>query len=193
MAKSQKSQEASATAIMADLERLARLMRQGSFAQGLNPVQWEALRYLAMANHFSNAPMAVAQYLGATKGTVSQTVAALAKKGLLVKHQRGSDARSLALSLTPEGNNLLANDPALVTTGEIARLGPKTAKRFAKALEELLAAHIEKQHQQRFGTCQPCRFSRKSKTGEDGIYCTFFKTEVPDGETRKLCYAFAPE
>ena len=32
------------------LERLARLMRQTGHAAGLNPVQWEALRYLARAN-----------------------------------------------------------------------------------------------------------------------------------------------
>ena len=59
------------------LERLARLMRAREHEDGLNPAQWEALRFLSRANRFSNAPGALTRYLGATKGTVSQTLMAL--------------------------------------------------------------------------------------------------------------------
>ena len=44
------------------LERLARLMRQRGHGHGLNPAQWEALRYLQRANRLSNTPGALARY-----------------------------------------------------------------------------------------------------------------------------------
>src|SRR5436190_7638078 len=98
-------------AIAIALERLARLMRAGEHGDGLNPAQWEALRYLARANRFSNAPGALTKYLGATKGTISQTVMALERKGLVSKSRRESEKRSVSLVLTPKGEALLAGDP----------------------------------------------------------------------------------
>src|SRR3546814_13923422 len=56
------------------LDRLSRLTRELQFVDGLNPAQWEALRFLATANKYSRSPTALAEYLGATKGTVSQTL-----------------------------------------------------------------------------------------------------------------------
>ncbi len=63
------------------IERLDRLVRSGESGHGLNPAQWEALRYLARANRFSRNPAALADYLGSTRGTVSQTLIALEQKG----------------------------------------------------------------------------------------------------------------
>ena len=78
------------------LERLARVMRAREHEDGLNPAQREALRYLARANRFSNTPGALTRYLGATKGTISQTVMALERKGLIAKAAR--DARKSVAS-----------------------------------------------------------------------------------------------
>jgi predicted transcriptional regulator len=58
------------------IDRLERLTRAGE-GLGLNPAQWEALRFLARANRFSRSPAAVADYLASTRGTVSQTLIAL--------------------------------------------------------------------------------------------------------------------
>ena len=66
------------------IDRLGRLMRSGEHAGDLNPAQWEALRYLARANRFSRTPAALAQYLGSTRGTVSQTLIALEDHGRIV-------------------------------------------------------------------------------------------------------------
>ena len=66
--------------IMWPLERLARIMRAREHEGGLNPAQWEALRYLSRANRFSDSPGALTRYLGATKGTISQTLMALERK-----------------------------------------------------------------------------------------------------------------
>nr|MBA3613554.1 MarR family transcriptional regulator [Nitrospirales bacterium] len=60
------------------LERLTNLQRMEARAfglrYGLQPVQMEALTYLTQCNRYSNTPQAVAEYLGLTKGTVSQSL-----------------------------------------------------------------------------------------------------------------------
>lgn len=65
------------------IERIARLMQAEEQKGPLNPAQWEALRYLAKANRFSRTPAALAEYLGSTRGTVSQTLIALEKRTAL--------------------------------------------------------------------------------------------------------------
>jgi DNA-binding MarR family transcriptional regulator len=93
------------------LERLTRLIRADEHTGDLNPAQWSALRYLSRCNRFSNAPAALTRYLGATKGTVSQTLIALERKGLIEKSVRPGEARSVILSLTEEGEKRLLADP----------------------------------------------------------------------------------
>ena len=65
------------------IDRLGRMTRELQYVDGLNPAQWEALRYLNRANRYSRTPGGVADFLGATKGTISQTVSALESKGLI--------------------------------------------------------------------------------------------------------------
>ena len=120
------------------LERLARVMRAREHEDGLNPAQREALRYLARANRFSNTPGALTRYLGATKGTISQTVMALERKGLIAKAAR--DARkSVRLTLTDKGRETLASDPWIELEAAVEELGGKTRRRMQRGLEQLLA------------------------------------------------------
>ncbi|MCP4325394.1 MAG: MarR family transcriptional regulator, partial [Alteromonadales bacterium] len=57
------------------IERLANLLRQeirlAGKELGLQPVQQEALYYLSICNKYSDTTLAVTEYLGLTKGTVS--------------------------------------------------------------------------------------------------------------------------
>lgn len=62
------------------IDRLDRLARNGEVSGDLNPAQWEALRFVSRANRFSRTPAALAEYLGSTRGTVSQTLIALEKR-----------------------------------------------------------------------------------------------------------------
>jgi len=65
------------------IERLARVSAADEWADDLNPTQKAALAYLARANQYSRSPSQVAEFLAATRGTVSQTLKALARKGLI--------------------------------------------------------------------------------------------------------------
>ncbi len=169
------------------VERLARLIRQQGFHEGLNPAQWEALRYVSRANRFSNSPGALAQYLGSTKGTVSQTILSLEKKGLIGKVVSPADARVVLLALTPKGQELLARDPLLSLATEIGALSGKTARRFARGVDQILRGQISRQKQIDFGGCKSCRHWR-DRSGEDALSrCMYFNVQMSKEDLGKLC------
>ena len=169
---------------LAQLERLARLMRSVSHTEGLNAAQWEALRYLARANSYSNSPGALTKYLGATKGTTSQTVLSLIKKGAIAKSLRGNDGRSVVLILSDVGQKILDRDPLVRLEKAIANLGDKTSKRFSKGLLELLQIEVSGQGEPNFGNCTSCVHA-SDKSGE--VWCKELNANISADEALKLC------
>ena len=181
---------ASGDMIVWPLERLSRLMRAKKHEDGLNPAQWEALRYLARANRFSNSPGALTRYLGATKGTISQTVKALERKGFVTKAERESERRSITLELTDKGAEALSRDPWSALSAAADDLGGKTRRRLAKGLRELLDEELKKGSHQSFGLCTSCRYFREK--GRDGDargphQCMFFDQPLAAADSQKIC------
>jgi DNA-binding MarR family transcriptional regulator len=168
------------------LERLARLLRQTGHAQGLNPVQWEALRYLARCNALSHSPGAMARYLGSTKGTVSQTLKSLSAKGLVRKQVVEKDNRGVSLYLTEAGLAVLAEDAGHVLQSDISELSDKTRRRFDRALSILLEQQRLRQGEPSFGTCEDCRFYREASTGM-AAHCMKVNATVTAEETTLIC------
>ena len=180
------------TEILAPLERLARLMRAGEHEGGLNPAQWEALRYLSRANRFSNSPIALTRFLGSTKGTVSQTIKALERKGYIAKGPRENEGRSINLSLTPKGSAALKNDPLAAFSKSLDDLSGKNRRRLAKGLAELLETELKRREQPSFGTCPSCRYFReKGREADDGgpHSCMYFDVALSEVETQFICIA----
>lgn len=171
---------------LAKLERLARLLRQSGHAKGLNPVQWEALRYLARCNVLSHSPGAMAKYLGSTKGTVSQTVMALEKKGFVSKQVDAKDQRGVELYLTEAGRALLADDDLNVVKADIAELSDKTRRRFDRALDALLEQARLRGGEPQFGTCLTCRYYREASSGL-AAHCMKVNAAVTSAETSLIC------
>ena len=175
------------------LERLARVMRAREHEGGLNPAQREALRYLARANRFSNTPGALTRYLGATKGTISQTVMALERKGLITKAARNAK-KAVHLTLTEQGLAVLARDPWVELAAEAEELGGKTKRRMQRGLEELLAHALTRAGLASFGTCASCRFFREK--GRDGDakgphLCMLFEEALSDDDASRICVEHA--
>jgi DNA-binding MarR family transcriptional regulator len=173
-------------ASLAKLERLARLLRQAGHAKGLNPVQWEALRYLARCNALSHSPGAMARFLSTTKGTMSQTIKALEKKGLVSKQVDPKDSRGVLLFLTDEGKQRLADDDQQVVKADIDELSDKTRKRFDRALDELLEQARLRQGEPSFGTCLSCRYYREATTGM-AAHCMKVNATVSAAEISLIC------
>ncbi len=148
-------------------ERLSRIVRSLQHAEGLIPAQWEALRYVAQANRDSRRPGALAEFLGSTRGTVSQTLIALEKKGLIKRQTGAGDGRSVTLELTPAGRLLVANDPI----GELERaagaLGADVRYDLLTGLMALLRNIQSQNATEAINVCQTCRyFLDQSKIGK---------------------------
>src|SRR5690606_7500665 len=79
------------------LERVSSLfrsqIREHASEHGLKLVQLEALIFFSTANRYSDTVGALTEYLGVTKGTVSQTVMALERRGLVEKVPDPNDGR----------------------------------------------------------------------------------------------------
>ena len=177
-------------AVVWPLERLARLMRAREHDDGLNPAQWEALRYLDRANRFSNSPGALTQYLGATKGTISQTVISLERKGFIAKSVREGEKRSVVLALTAHGKAVLEKDPWKQIADSAGELGNKTRRRLAKGLKEMLAAELARGQLKSFGLCTTCRFFREKGRSADSAgphHCMLLNVPLSTADSQRIC------
>jgi DNA-binding MarR family transcriptional regulator len=139
------------------IDRLARLARTGRQQSDVVPAQREALSYLARANRFSRTPSALAIYLGVTKGTVSQTVIALERRGYLTKTANPADARSVRLDLTGRGRDALFEVPVEPLARAMQSLPAARRTEIDSALVTLLSSMIAETGGRPFGLCKLCR------------------------------------
>ena len=125
------------------VERLGNLMRtemrKAGSDESLQPVHLQALIYLSKANRYSNTPQALADYLGLTKGTVSQTLLLLDRRGLIERFEDDIDRRVVRLRLSSAGEQLLAEaQPALAWQNATRNISPNRIRNATSALREAL-------------------------------------------------------
>ena len=169
------------------IERLARVLQNDGHSDGLKPTQWEVLRYLSRANRFSRTPGAVTAYLGMTKGTVSQTVLALERKGLVGKTIAAADQRSIQLELTRKGRNTLRNDPAALFEEAAASMTNVKRTQLSSGLEAVLKTLLERREGRAFGACRTCRHFRKSHAHGSPHYCSLLDESLSAEDGDQIC------
>lgn len=171
------------------IDRIERLARSGVPVHGLNPAQWEALRYLARANRFSRTPAGLAAYLGSTRGTVSQTLIALEEKGFIVRKASKKDRRSVDLDLTAKGLDALAEDPLLAIAGDIENAAGAQVSAVADVLKRALRSTIRRNGGRPFGVCRTCRhFSERSdRSPERGGFCKLLNEPLSEADSENIC------
>ncbi|MBB1520600.1 MarR family winged helix-turn-helix transcriptional regulator [Aquipseudomonas guryensis] len=176
------------------LERLTSLMRmwnrQHPLLVELQPIQVSALVYLARCNRYSNTPLAVTEYLGLTKGTVSQSLKALEAKGLIEKSQDPRDRRSVHLQLTAPARELVAAvAPPQFLVAALEQMGER-----AQALEGLFGDLLRQIQRSEdvpgFGLCRTCRFHQQ-RDGAPFCGLTQEPLTVPDAEL--ICREHQPQ
>lgn len=170
------------------IERLSSLMRAESRrADGaLQPVQLQALTYLARCNRYSDTPGALTEYLCLTKGTVSQTLNVLEREGLVARQEDASDRRRVRLVLTPAGRaRARAAAPPPVARDALAALGAVRIGRLADELEALLRALQRARGGQSFGVCRTCRHYQPQ--GSDRGRCGLTGEPLDRRDSSKLC------
>jgi len=170
------------------LERLSSLtrvwFREHPLLTELQPIQLSALLYLGRCNRYSNTPLAVTEYLGLTKGTVSQSLKALEIKGLLIKTQDVHDKRSVHLDLTPEARTLLDSVmPPDFLVAAARRMGTRSED-LENLLLDLLRSIQQGSDVPSFGLCRTCRFHR---TLEAGAFCELTQEPLESTEVALIC------
>lgn len=171
------------------IDRLDRLSRSGEAAGDLNPAQWEALRFVARANRFSRTPAALAEYLGSTRGTISQTLIALEQKGHVTREPSPRDRRSIILELTPAGAQTLKHDPILTLAADIEVAAPDQIEAVVEVLRRTLHAVITRNGGRAFGACYTCRhFQQGSGPGRSTPHhCALLDEPLSETDSRAIC------
>ncbi len=177
---------------VADLiERLGRLARSLQHVKGINPAQWEALRYLARANRYSRSPGALADFLGSTRGTVSQTLIALERKGLVGRRPSPRDGRGTAVRLTEAGRTLVAADPLGDLETAVGGLSPAAAEALAQGLGACLGEMRRRKGFRAFGTCPDCRNLRGAGADAPRL-CALTGEQMSEADLAQICRVHEP-
>ncbi|MFD2179709.1 MarR family winged helix-turn-helix transcriptional regulator [Veronia pacifica] len=171
------------------LERLSSLLRAERRAfqtkWGLLPVQFEVLNYLASCNRFSGTLMAICDYLGQTKGSVSQTIKLLEKRGLVTKEVDPNDKRVSRLTLSEEGGHIVEE---YNQSGMLLGLDEETTSSTQASIDSLLN-HIEKNIRVKpFGFCENCQYN--CVISDDEYYCKLVKTSLTPDDVVKICVEY---
>lgn len=165
------------------IERLARIYAADEWTDDLNPTQWAALSYLARANRFSRSPSQVTEFMAATRGTVSQTLKALARKGLIEEIRSVTDRRWISYAVTAKG--LGALDRTTVIEQALKEMTPSDRDSIAGSLEALLRGALKARDKKPFGQCKTCRYHRKEPKGG---YCELLNEQLAQEETLQICH-----
>jgi DNA-binding MarR family transcriptional regulator len=171
------------------IDRLDRLTRSGANIEGLNPAQWEALRYLARANRFSRTPAALSDYLGSTRGTVSQTLIVLEQKGFICRTPSARDKRSIDLELTQQGCTALKDDPLLALARDLATAAKSEIGSLVEILRGVLQRAVARNDGKAFGVCDTCRhFRRDVGTSSRAPHrCGLLDEPISESDSRAIC------
>lgn len=159
---------------------------------GLQPVHFQLMNYLSRCNKYSDTPAATANFLGMTRGTVSQSIIILEKKGYIKKAQDQNDKRVVHLSLLPDGAKILQEakptqlfDKALAFLNEESS-GINGNEMFARALTALQKAN----NSNTFGLCKSCK-NFSIKDGE--FFCLLTQEILSTEDSEKICQEHIPK
>jgi DNA-binding MarR family transcriptional regulator len=173
--------------ILVLLERIGRTLHNDGHSEGLKPTQWEALRYFARANRFSRSPSALTAYLGMTKGTVSQTMTALERKGLIDKTTGAADRRHVQVEVTAKGRKLLKSDPLDGMAAALSRLPAGHRRELKNDLGEILRMTLRQRDGHPFGACKTCRYFQKNAPGGAPHKCGLLLEPLSTADGEMIC------
>ena len=165
------------------ITRLARLNAAETWGDDLNPAQMSAIGYLARANRFSRSPSHVAEYLGTTRGTMSQTLKALVRKGYVSEVRSETDKRSISFDLTPEGAKVAAGSGALESVINAIPAQEKAA--LEQTLLTALLTLVDQNDGRAFGVCSMCRHHQHQNGAP---FCGLLNLPLMSKETHQICH-----
>jgi DNA-binding MarR family transcriptional regulator len=175
--------------VYAPIERMVALIRAEERRRcteiGLQPVHLQVLDYISRCNRYSDTPAALTNYLGMTRGTVSQTLLLLERNGYLEKTPDSQDKRVIHLTLTLQGEAILVKACPSTLYQDANEIFNKTdflnpEDSFMNALLALQKANQSKT----FGLCKTCQYFT---VVSDGFTCGLTKQPLSDSDSEKIC------
>ena len=172
------------------IERIGNLLRasqrEAGAAAGLQPVHLAALNYLSRANRYSDRPAAVAEYLGLTKGTASQSLLVLERDGYIEKKPDRNDKRVVHLSLTARGRRAVRDSvPQELAGAAIGRLSRRDQADLDRGLTGLLSEMQAANNSRTFGVCRTCRYFTREPGGR--YRCGLTQERLTESDSGKIC------
>jgi DNA-binding MarR family transcriptional regulator len=176
------------------LAKIGIALKQQAWAEaggrGLNPTQGQVLALLR-ANSGGLRLRALAEQLGVTAATASDSVAALHRKGLVAKEPTARDGRGVVVVLTPTGSREAAAAAAwpdflLEAVGELSNAEQAT---FLRALVSMIRTLQERGRIPVARMCVTCRFFQPFRHDDPARphHCAFVDAAFGDGELRLDC------
>ncbi len=158
-------------------------VREEAAHHGLLPIHIQVLHYLSRANRYSDMPIAIAEYFGITRGTVSQTLAVLERKGLLIKTPDPRHGKRLHLGLTPAAEIMLSASWPERIEQALGQL-PVGAADLDDCLRRILSTLQQLNGQRAFGLCRQCAHFLNER---DGARCGLTQEALATEQTVRIC------
>lgn len=171
------------TLIKEQIARLARLDSAAKWAGDLNPTQCAAISYLGRANRFSRSPSHLADYLGTTRGTVSQTLKSLLQKGYVSEQRSEADKRVISYELTSRGQSVADDQTPLDLA--LGALTEEEQQLLQHILTRAMRSVLAHNRGQEFGPCRTCIHHRQ---GTKGAECALLSVALTEQERDQICY-----
>jgi DNA-binding MarR family transcriptional regulator len=176
------------------LAKIGIALKQQAWAEaggrGLNPTQGQVLALLR-ANPHGLRLGALADQLGVSAATTSDSVSALQRKGLVTKEPTAGDGRGVVVRLTPTGSReaaAAASWPDFLLEA-VAELSTAEQSAFLRGLVAMIRTLQEKGRIPVARMCVSCRFFRPF-THDDPTHphhCAFVDAPFGDGQLRLDC------
>src|SRR5579875_118744 len=183
------------------LDRICAVLRNDQWqvagAAGLNPTQVHVLVFVAGRGGKGVRVRAVADHLGVTQPTATDSIAALIRKGLLAKTADTGDARAAVIRITEAGNDMVRGIGLAATATERALETLSSAEQ--KALLQLIVKTIRALQiagaiaPQRM--CISCRYFRPNahSGARAPHHCAYVNAAFGDEALRIDCGEHVPE
>ena len=138
----------------------------------------------------SRTVSAFAAYHATTRGTASQTVKSLVKRGYLRRTRSRRDGRSGRLDPSAKAKTVLKNDPLEALTRATNGLAPGTRRGLAESLGRILERLADERRGPAFGVCGSCRHlahEARGAAGQPTYRCRLFDETLDGDELVGIC------
>lgn len=153
------------------------LMRKFAASESLQLVHIEIIQYLSICNKYSNTTQSLSEYLGQTKGSISQSLGFLENEGFINRQQDKKDKRIFHLFLTNKGLEVVERLNQSIDFLENENIN--------SSLNILLTQLQKKNQLQSFGICKSCKYNQKK---ENGLFtCGLTLQDLSTEDIEKIC------